>query len=828
MRWFNNLSAGIKIALLGGVLLLSLAYAAFEAYQGFTGWSNYSQQVRDNRLPSMEALGQMNTERMAIRAQTVEVMLQDEAYTDKSALRDIAQQRARSWETVDRYWEQFAEIPRLTDAGQQLYNRLRGEYQAWRTIYVDLDALIDNMIRTQDPAQFDAYMQEYQATVERMIPISNTMGATFVELVDGNVARASADADMNVETAASEIRELFWIASIAILISVALAVLTFISMVPPLRSLVAKFDAIGAGDYDQEIEQTRKDEVGKALKGLADMQAKLKADITETKRVAAENLRIRYALDTVSSNVMVSDTDAQIVYANDAVIGMFRKGANDIRKDLPNFDPDRVRGSSMDMFHKRAAHQRQMTESMQSTHETEIVIGGRTFKLIASPIFDEEGQRLGAVIEWADRTEELKVEREVTHLVEGAVKGDFNQRIATEELSGFFKRLGDAMNQLVERTSTGLGEVARVLNAVADGDLTQRVTGDYEGTFGQLKEDTNATAIRLQELIGQIKESVDAINTAAREIAVGNTDLSQRTEEQASSLEETASSMEELTSTVKQTADNARQANQLSINARDVASRGGDKAREAMDSMKAITESADKIGEIITVIDGIAFQTNILALNAAVEAARAGEQGRGFAVVAGEVRNLAQRSAAAAKEIKALIAEDTATIETGSKQVLAAGQTMGEIVNEVKRVSDLIAEITAAADEQSTGIEQVNSAVTQMDEVTQQNASLVEEAAAAAESLEEQAQGLARAVSVFRVDEGAMGSGGHQLPAASKAPSRALPAANKAQSGRPATAGKAATGSSSKPPQGKAVGGGAKPGNRPASRANPDDEWEEF
>ena len=827
MRWFNNLSAGIKIALLGGVLLLSLAYAVFEAYQGFNGWANYSEQVRDNRLPSMEALGQMNTERMAIRAQTVEVMLQDEAYTDKSALRDIARERARSWETVDRYWEQFAGIPRLTEAGQQLYNRLRGEYQAWRAIYVELDALIDNMIRTQDPAQFDAYMQQYQATVERMIPISNTMGATFVELVEGNVARATADANANVETAASEIRELIWLASIAILLSLAIAVLTFISMVPPLRSLVSKFDAIGAGDYDQEIEQTRKDEVGKALKGLADMQAKLKADITETKRVAAENLRIRYALDTVSSNVMVSDTDAQIVYANDAVIGMFRKGANDIRKDLPNFDPDRVRGSSMDMFHKRAAHQRQMTDSMQSTHKTEIVIGGRTYKLIASPIFDEDGQRLGAVIEWADRTEELKVEREVTHLVEGAVKGDFNQRIATEDLEGFFKRLGDAINNLVERTSTGLGEVARVLNAVSQGDLTQRVTGEYEGTFGQLKEDTNGTAMRLQELIGQIKESVDAINTASREIAVGNTDLSQRTEEQASSLEETASSMEELTSTVKQTADNARQANQLSINARDVASRGGDKAREAMDSMKAITESADKIGEIITVIDGIAFQTNILALNAAVEAARAGEQGRGFAVVAGEVRNLAQRSAAAAKEIKALIAEDSETIEKGSKQVLDAGQTMEEIVNEVKRVSDLIAEITAAADEQSTGIEQVNSAVTQMDEVTQQNASLVEEAAAAAESLEEQAQGLARAVSVFRVEESTMATAGHQLPAA-KAPSRALPAAKKAPSGRPATAGKGAAGGSSKPQQAKAAGGGAKPGNRPASHSNPDDEWEEF
>ncbi len=750
MRWFDDLSAGIKIALLGGVLLLALGYASFEAYTGFSNGSAYAQQVRDNRLPSIQALSALNTERMSIRAQTIDVLTQDGTGRDRSGLQSIAEQRARSWQAIDEGWAQIAGIPRMTDAGQQLFDRLTQEYRAWREVYVQLDGLIARMIESRTPAQYERLLDEYRGTISQMVPISNVMGATFEELVAGNMMRASAQADAAVAEATTEIRNLSWAISIAVLLGLSLAVLTFRSMVRPLRALLEHFKAIGGGSYDQLIQDDRKDEVGRALASLSTMQAKLKADITETRRVAAENLRIRYALDSVSSNVMVADPDAQIIYANDAVIGMFRKAANAMRKALPGFDPERVRGGNVDLFNLDKL--RQTLEAMRTTFESENAIGGRTFKLVANPILGSEGDRVGTVIEWTDRTAELKVEQEVTDLVEGAIKGDFTQRITTEELDGFFERLGLGVNRLMERTAAGLSEVAKVLNAVAQGDLTQQVKGAYEGTFGELKDDTNHTVEQLQNLIGQITEAVEAINTGAGEIATGNADLSQRTEEQASSLEETASSMEELTSTVKQTADNARQADRLSSEAQEVAVRGGDKTRQAMVSMKAITESAGKIGEIITVIDGIAFQTNILALNAAVEAARAGEQGRGFAVVAAEVRNLAQRSASAAKEIKTLIAEDQRTIDAGSTQVMEAGKTMEEIVAQVKRVSDLIGEIAAASDEQSAGIEQVNTAITQMDEVTQQNASLVEEAAAAAESLEEQSQGLTRAVSVFKTD----------------------------------------------------------------------------
>jgi methyl-accepting chemotaxis protein len=307
----------------------------------------------------------------------------------------------------------------------------------------------------------------------------------------------------------------------------------------------------------------------------------------------------------------------------------------------------------------------------------------------------------------------------------------------------------------VATNESGLKDVSRVLGALAGGDLTQKIDARYEGTFEQLRRDANSTVDELKGIVSRLKESADTINVASSEIASGNADLSQRTEQQASSLQETATSMEQLTGTVRQNAENARQANQLVVGASEAANRGGGVVREVVGTMQGISESSKKIVDIITVIDGIAFQTNILALNAAVEAARAGEQGKGFAVVASEVRNLAQRSAAAAKEIKSLIEDSVAKVENGSRLVDQAGRTMEEIVTSVRRVTDIMAEISAASSEQSSGIEEISKAVSQMDESTQQNAALVEQAAAAAESLEEQARALASAVAGFRTGEAA-------------------------------------------------------------------------
>jgi methyl-accepting chemotaxis protein len=305
---------------------------------------------------------------------------------------------------------------------------------------------------------------------------------------------------------------------------------------------------------------------------------------------------------------------------------------------------------------------------------------------------------------------------------------------------------------LVRSITRPLEAAVKIADGVAAGDLTQRIEVQSKDETGRLMQALKGMNESLVKIVGEVRTGTDAITTASGEIASGNLDLSSRTEQQASSLEETASSMEELTSTVRQNADNARQANQLAVTASEVAVKGGTVVGQVVETMSSINASSRKIVDIISVIDGIAFQTNILALNAAVEAARAGEQGRGFAVVASEVRSLAQRSAAAAKEIKGLIDDSVGKVDAGSRLVGEAGSTMNELVDSVKRVTDIMSEIMAASQEQSSGIEQVNQAIAQMDQVTQQNASLVEEAAAAAESMQDQAGSLAKAVSVFKLD----------------------------------------------------------------------------
>jgi methyl-accepting chemotaxis protein len=329
---------------------------------------------------------------------------------------------------------------------------------------------------------------------------------------------------------------------------------------------------------------------------------------------------------------------------------------------------------------------------------------------------------------------------------------------------------------LITGITRSLAEALRVADSVAAGNLTETIRIDSNDEIGQLLGALRKMNEGLVSIVSEVRGGTDMIATASGQIAAGNQDLSSRTEEQASSLEETASSMEELTSTVKQNADNARQANSLAESASAVASKGGEVIGQVVSTMEEINDSARKIVDIIAVIDGIAFQTNILALNAAVEAARAGEQGRGFAVVATEVRNLAQRSAAAAKEIKTLIGNSVERVDAGSKLVNEAGTTMTDIVDSVRRVTDIMGEITAASQEQTSGIDQINMAISQMDQVTQQNAALVEEASAASEAMQEQAAKLALVVSVFQLDNSV------------KAPARVAPPARRAVSAPPRAA----------------------------------------
>jgi methyl-accepting chemotaxis protein len=372
---------------------------------------------------------------------------------------------------------------------------------------------------------------------------------------------------------------------------------------------------------------------------------------------------------------------------------------------------------------------------------------------------------------------ERKAIDEMSQRIDAANERGFNLRIA---LTALTLLLGALCAWLIARSVTRpLAHAVTVAETVAGGDLSSKIVADARDETGQLMQALKHMNESLAKVVSEVRQGTHAMATASGQIAAGNQDLSSRTEEQASSLEQTAASMEELTSTVKQNADNARQANQLALSASEVAVKGGDVVGQVVDTMASINASSRKIVDIIGVIDGIAFQTNILALNAAVEAARAGEQGRGFAVVASEVRSLAQRSGAAAKEIKGLIDDSVGKVDRGSALVGEAGKTMEEIVGSVRRVTDIIGEITAASQEQSTGIEQVNQAIAQMDQVTQQNAALVEEAAAAAQSMQEQAASLVQAVSVFRLEAGA--SEGRALPSAASVSPRDIRALGAAE-----------------------------------------------
>ena len=476
------------------------------------------------------------------------------------------------------------------------------------------------------------------------------------------------------------------------------------------------------------------------------------AEERKAAKIAEENMRVRVALDGVTTNVMMADNDYRISYMNRTMVQMLQNAEADIRKVLPNFNSSRLMGENIDVFHKDPSHQRSMLERLSGTYQTEITVGVRKFSLVANPIIDADGNRLGSVVEWSDVTNERNTEEELRNVVDAAANGDFTQRVPLENKEGFLKAMATGINTISETCAEGLNDIADMMQALSRGDLTQRINNDFGGTFARLREDCNETADRLADIVSQIYNSASEVSNAAGEITSGSADLSHRTETQASALEETAASMEEMAATVKNNADNAINANDLGNQASNVAEKGGKVVANAVDAMARIEESSQKISDIIGVIDEIAFQTNLLALNAAVEAARAGEAGKGFAVVASEVRNLAQRSSEAAKDIKGLIVDSSVQVKDGVELVNEAGKSLDEIVTSIKQVTELISDIASASKEQASGVEEINSAVTDMDEMTQQNSALVEENAAAARALEEQSVNMHTQVSFFKID----------------------------------------------------------------------------
>ncbi|MGZ5052570.1 MAG: methyl-accepting chemotaxis protein [Methylobacter sp.] len=530
------------------------------------------------------------------------------------------------------------------------------------------------------------------------------------------------------------------------------------SIARPLSATIRHFSRISQGNYNNLIEIDNMDEVGNVMAALKAMQIKLGFDVAETKRISDEYLHVKVALDNVSTGVILADNNRNIVYVNNAAINMFSVAEAGIRKVLPGFSVDELVGTNLNKFHKAFSHKMLYTHP-NGSNTVSMELADRTMEVTISEVINAQGSIMGSVAEWLDRTDEVMVQKEVAVILVGAVMGDFSQRINMQNKTGFYRELSESINQLMQTCDSGLNETVRVFNALSRGDLNEKVVNHYGGTFEQLKNDANSTVNDLNNIIGQIKEVAGSIHVAARSIAHGNTSLSHRTEEQAASLEQTAANMQQLTKTVQQNNDSAKHANALAVNASDIAGRGVAVVQQVVKMMGGINESSRKIAEIISVIDGIAFQTNILALNAAVEAARAGEQGRGFAVVAGEVRGLAQRVASAAGEIKSLIGDSVEKVEDGSKLVTQAGSTMQDIVDSIQGVTKIMSEISSASMEQTNDIEQVHMTICQMDDVTQQNAALVDQAMTAAESLEEQTQQLTVVISHFKtLDEVSNGS----------------------------------------------------------------------
>lgn len=474
-------------------------------------------------------------------------------------------------------------------------------------------------------------------------------------------------------------------------------------------------------------------------------------DVTDSRQKELEVGRLSSAVEGMTTNLMMADTKGNIVYMNPSVVAMLRRREAELRSALPSFSVDKVVGTNFDSFHKNPAHQQNLLGNPANLpYKTGIKVAGLEFELTAIALRDERGNHVGTAVQWVDTTEQNDAQRQIEELISAAISGQLDKRIDTSKYQGFMAGLGDGVNSLMDTIVEPITATIRVIQALSQGDLSQDMNGDYDGEFLALANAVNDSMNNLRNMVGEIRNASSNVFSAAREIAQGNTDLSQRTETQASSLEETASAMEEITTTVQQNADNATQATKMSNGAMAKASSGGEVVQSAVIAMEEINKSSKQIADIIGVIDEIAFQTNLLALNAAVEAARAGEQGRGFAVVAAEVRNLAQRSAGAAKEIKALINDSVEAVGKGTRLVDETGQTFSELVNAVQEVVNMITDIDSASKEQAAGINEVSQAVSQMDEMTQQNAALVEEASASSKSMEEQAQNLLDQVGFFQ------------------------------------------------------------------------------
>jgi methyl-accepting chemotaxis protein len=766
MQWIHNQKLMPKLMLTFGIVLAMMLIQGIVAFSGLHQLRASTDELAGNTMASVRLAGELRAMMGEFRNSSYQQLVRA-----SDAVKQSAKQRVTKLEGD--IAKNIAGHDKVLETEQQhkLFKVFAADWAKALASYKSVEEMVE--LELPDDA-IDTFVGE---TRELHNKASESLTALIAE--DDKVAQGAKD------EAAGAYNASFWLTLITLTIGItgglALAFVFARGLVTKMRGAVKVANDVAGGDLDGQIDAKGQDEVGDLMRALKRMQGDLKERIERDAAIANENLRVRTALEASTTGMFITDAEHTIVYTNPALRSMLDGYSEQIVAAIPHINAEApLVGQSAGVLEHDGKLDAALTGQLErdGTAVREMKYGNAAFAQNISAIRSADGgQIVGTVYEWRDRSVEAAVEAEVAQIVRAAARGDLSHRVSTDDKQGFYLQLAEQLNDLLQANATSVGEVSKVLTALSEGDLTQRMEGDFHGVFAAMRDDANATVAQLTDIVARIQLASGSINTASAEIASGNDDLSRRTEQQAANLEETAASMEELTSTVKQNAEHARQANQLAIGAAGVASQGGVVVEQVVTTMSAIEHASKKIADIISVIDGIAFQTNILALNAAVEAARAGEQGRGFAVVASEVRSLAQRSANAAKEIKGLIEDSVSKVNTGSALANQAGKTMEEIVGSVQRVTDIMGEISAASQEQASGIDQVNQTVVQMDETTQQNAALVEEASAAARAMQEQAGQLAQAIAVFKVEAAA-------APVA--APARPVPAAKARTSAKPA------------------------------------------
>lgn len=677
-----NFGMGRKLQAVGITIAVLMGGLAAFSWNRLDQVKQLSAETKTDRVPFLQDIADIELNVTRSSLQVRHAMLARNEKELQATLEDIGSKKKHIDEIVDRIDK------RSTDASErEKFNALKASMATFWTVAGQNVSLIT-------AGQKDAAVD---ALVDKTIPARNKV---LVALAEKKKSLSEAlDADLaEIDKQAAQMSMLIT-AMVAFCATVTLVVawMTAIGLRRRVASAQRVAELVRDGDLVTEISDDRSDEFSPLMASMKHMQSQLRQRTESAAATAAENSRVKQALDSCTTNVMIADADSNIIYMNQSVTDMLSQNEMELRKALPGFEVRKVVGQSFDNFHRNPAHQRGLLTNLKNTHKVQIKVANLHFSLIANPIFDEQGLRIGTVVEWKDRTGEVAAEAELSSMVKGAAEGDFASRLSTEGKDPFFATLGRLFNELVDTVS---------------------------------------------KTIVEVRSAADQLTSASSQVSSTSQSLSQSASEQAASLEETTASLQEMASSVKQNSENASVTDSMASKAAKEAEEGGDAVARTAEAMKSIATK-------ISIIDDIAYQTNLLALNAAIEAARAGEHGKGFAVVAAEVRKLAERSQVAAQEIGELASTSVNLAEK-------AGNLLSNMVPSINKTSDLVQEISAASSEQASGVSQITSAMNHLNTATQQNASAAEELSATAEELSAQANQLQELMSFFQVaDDGA-------------------------------------------------------------------------